>query len=386
MTTALKQHFSQAKTKLLVVYPYFGTLASRLRLQANENHESFLSDGTLFEYNPEYIERLSVDELGFALANGAMHAALSHQMRQQGRMSWLWQLASDYAINAMLVQNGLSLPQGVHYDVRFEGMYAEAIYATLKDEIKNEAYSDDEKSDTGYNENNQRKENALHHPDSQSARDANRPQMEVEHHLDEAAFEQMLKQLNAKMDAQGELPQGIERFVTLSHRSRIDWRTLLHHALDRHFKNDYRMMPPSKKLLYQGVYLPSLYGERLSLVVAIDSSGSVDEVLLGYFIDELEALLLSFLEVHIELLVCDDRIRFHSSMSGGERLEYQLIGGGGTSFKPVFEYIETQALSCNLLLYFSDLEGSFPTTTPNYETLWIAPKTKSVPFGEVIVI
>jgi len=384
--SAIASKISQAKAKLLVEQPYFGTLAANLNLKANEDHHSFLSDGIVFEYNPEYLASLSIDELGFALSNGAMHAALAHDNRQNSRLSWLWQLATDYAINALLVQNGMQLPPSVNFERRFEGMYAEEIYAMLKDEIKNEDYSDDESNETGYNENHQPKQNPLNNPDNQEAQDANRPQMEVENRVDEEAFKQLMRSALEKMDAQGELPEGIERFVTLTHRSSIDWREQLYHALDRHFRNDYRMIPPSKKLLYQGIYLPSLYSEKLSLVVAIDSSGSVDEQRLSRFIDELEALLLSFNDVEIELLICDERIRSHQSIRGGEAMHYQIIGYGGTDFRPVFEYIEQQSIHCTLLLYFTDLEGRFPQNRPDYETLWVTPKLAEVPFGEQILM
>lgn len=382
----IEKKLSEAKARLLVEKPYFGTLAANLTLKENEDQQSFLSDGTLFEYNSDYLESLSIDELGFALSNGAMHAALAYENRKNERMSWLWQLSTDYAINALLVQNGLELPERVNYERRFDGMYAEEIYAMLKDEIQNENFSDEESNETGFNENNERHHNEIQSPDQEEAKEKNRPQMEVENTLQEERFEQLQEEALQKANAHGELPEGIERFVELKHQSIIDWREELHHALDRHYRNDYRMMPPSKKLLYSGIYLPSLYSERLNLVVAIDSSGSVDEVLLSSFIDELEALLLSFNDVSVELLICDDRIRSHQSIVGGERIEYQLQGGGGTSFKPVFEFIDSADFTCNLLLYFTDLEGIFPHQTPDYETFWITPQKKEIPYGDIILI
>ena len=382
----IEKKLSEAKARLLVEKPYFGTLAANLTLKENEDQQSFLSDGTLFEYNPDYLESLSIDELGFALSNGAMHAALAYENRKNERISWLWQLSTDYAINALLVQNGLELPERVNYERRFDGMYAEEIYAMLKDEIQNENFSDDESNETGFNENNERHHNEIQSPDQEEAKEKNRPQMEVENTLQEERFEQLQEEALQKADAHGELPEGIERFVELKHQSIIDWREKLHHALDRHYRNDYRMMPPSKKLLYSGIYLPSLYSERLNLVVAIDSSGSVDEVLLSSFIDELEALLLSFNDVSVELLICDDRIRSHQSIVGGERIEYQLQGGGGTSFQPVFEFIDSADFACNLLLYFTDLEGIFPYRAPDYETFWISSEDKEIPFGEIILL
>jgi predicted metal-dependent peptidase len=133
MTPQLKQKVSEAKAKLLVDYPYFGTLASKLELLSNDNIQAYLSDGVRFEYNDEYLLGLSQDELSFALSNGAMHAALAYENRQKGRMSWLWQLATDHAINTILVANGLDDPMKIVLDPRFEGMYAEEIYAILKD-------------------------------------------------------------------------------------------------------------------------------------------------------------------------------------------------------------------------------------------------------------
>jgi predicted metal-dependent peptidase len=348
---------SKAKAKLLIEKPYFGNLAAALSLHVNSDIQSFYSNGSVFEYNQEYIESLSIDELCFCLANGAMHAALAHENRQQNRISWLWQKATDYAINSMLVHNNLELPLGVNYERRFDGMYAEEIYAILQDEITHKEFEDEQSS--------QNMEQNL---------------------IQEERFAQLLHQSTQKADSYDELPEGIERFIELKNSSKIDWREKLHHILDRYFTDNYRVIPPSKKLLYSGIYLPSLYSEKLTLVVAIDSSGSVDEALLGTFIDELEALLISFVDVSIELLICDNKIRSHKSISSYEIREYELLGGGATSFVPVFEYIQKENLTCKLLIYFSDLDGTFPKQEPDFDTLWVSPKEAKVPFGELLVL
>jgi len=88
----LSNNISKAKAKLLIEYPYFGTLASRLAFEANDDIPNFLTDGTQFQYNEAYLKNLELDELGFALSNGAMHAALHHSNRKKDRMGWLWQL------------------------------------------------------------------------------------------------------------------------------------------------------------------------------------------------------------------------------------------------------------------------------------------------------
>jgi len=378
---------SEAKAKLLLDSPYFGTLASRLELDINEDIPAFLSDGLRLEYNPGYVETLDGDELAFLLANGAMHAALMHERRRNGRTGWLWQLATDHAVNAMLVQNGFVLPPKVNYDPRFDGMYAEEIYAQLKDEIRNEEFSDDESNETGFNENDRRKQQQLENAEGDRDPDRKRPQMEVENTLDESLFEHFERSVRERMEGRSELPQGLERFFTPSQRPHIDWRSELAHALNRHLHSDYRLMPPSKKLLYDGIYLPAATSETLDLVLAIDSSGSVDETLLGQFIAEVESLLETFSDYRIELLVCDAKIHSHKQYYPGEPLAFELHGGGGTDFRPVFDWIVRHAPSAPLLLYFTDLDGRFPDTEPLTETLWITPGTeREAPFGKTVTL
>ncbi len=371
---------SKAKAKLLVEYPYFGNLASRLELRESENIQAFISDGVVFQYNSDYIEELSDDELGFALSNGALHAALTHENRRNERMSWLWQLATDYAINAMLVENGMNEPKYINYDPRFDGMYSEEIYAVLKSEIKNEEY-DDEKV------NGETREAALgYEPNQEDAKNQNRPKMEVDNVTKEEQWQQHLDKATQQALEGDALPSGIERFIDIKSVAKVDWRHELHNAVERHFRSDYSQVPPSKKLLYSGIYLPSLNSEMLRLAIAIDSSGSVDEELLSQFIAEVESLMMIYPQYEIELIVCDSKIRLHEIFHSGEMLNISIKGGGTTDFRPVFKLIDEEFFTCNLLLYFTDTQGSFPANEPTYETIWITPHRCDVPFGRVIVL
>ena len=82
---SLEQKISQAKAKLLVDYPLFGTIASKLELVKNDDIQSFKSNGIKLEYNSDFLERLTIAEMEFIFANGAMHASLAHEARKNGR-------------------------------------------------------------------------------------------------------------------------------------------------------------------------------------------------------------------------------------------------------------------------------------------------------------
>jgi len=383
-----EEKIAKAKARLVVRHPYFGLLASRLKAQPSDEVEAFLSDGRVLQYNPDFFADEPVESVEFALANSVMHHVLAHENRQQKRQGWLWQLATDYAINGMLKENGFTLPERVNFDERFAGKYAEEIYAILKDEIRNEDYNDDASNDEGFNEQNKNRMKEAQHPDNpERQKDASRslPPQELEPEVEEM-WQNAMKEALEKAQSQGREPGGIARFFTRGVSASVDWRSELYHALSRHKKSDYTYLRPNKKMLSQNLYLPSTTSEALTVAVAIDSSGSVDETLLGRFVAELEALLLSFPDTEVDLIVCDAKVQGVWRFVSGEVLDFSLKGGGGTDFRPVFAYIDEALPQTSLLLYFTDARGTFPDEPPMYETIWIVPEEAEVPFGRTIVL
>jgi len=371
-----EQKLSRAKAKLLVDYPYFGTLASKLEVVVNDDIEAFKSNGVKLEINSDYFDGLELSEVAFVFANGAMHASLAHEQRRQKRSGWLWQMATDMAINDMLVQNGLDMPYGAQYRKRFAGMYAEEIYAELKADILRDDEDLEYEADT-LDDVEEKKEQEKEQPT---------PEQLQEEILAEQLFAQeALNALQEKIQAE-EVPESIERFFSISNFGKIDWRDELRLALDRYFRDDYVMMPPSKKLLYEGIYLPSCSSQTFRLVIAIDSSGSVDESLLNTFLTEVNFLMNIIPNYVIELIICDEKVRSHQRFFTGEPLDVTLMGGTGTDFRPVFTFIEKEFDDVKLLLYFTDLEGIFPKEVPNYAVKWIVPEQKEPPFGEIITL
>ena len=378
----LSEKISQAKAKLLVDRPYFGTLASKLELMVNDDLESFLSSGTKLEYREEYLNGLELEELEFIFANGAMHASLAHDKRRNKRSGWLWQMATDMAINDMLVENGMQLPYGAQYRKRFSGMYAEEIYAELKADI----LRDDE--DLEYEADNaddvEQKDES---PNEENKQSTEQTQEELQ---EEILKEQLLAEeaisLLEREFKKGDAPLSIERFFTLDYKGKIDWRDELKIALDRYFRDDYTLLPPSKKLLYSGIYLPSSVSQTFRLVIVVDSSGSVDEVLLNTFLSEVNFLMSLIVTYQIELIVCDDKVHSHKTFYSGESLSLALRGGGGTDFRVAFKFVEENFDDVKLLLYFTDLEGFFPKQRPNYEVKWLTSQMKDTPFGRVILL
>lgn len=354
------ERVSRAKSYLMVEHPFLGLVASRLELVENENLQSFKSNGIKLEYAPEFLKNATQKELEFVIANGAMHGMMLYEMRKNSRSGWLWQLACDYAINDALVESGFTKPKEANYSKRFCGLYTEEIYAILKDEI---LFDESE-----------------HESDNLDKKESD----------DEVLNEQLFYEF-AKSTLESELKNGenityMERFFSLKHESKVAWRNELRKALDVYHKDDYSLLKPNKKFLYAGIYLPSVISSRFRFVVAIDSSGSVDEQLLSMFLDELQFITLTMSNFQIELLICDDKIRQHVTLYSGDEIKINIKGSGNTDFRPVFEFVNENFEDTMLLLYFSDLDGIFPKNPPNYEVKWVSSKEREVPFGEIILI
>ena len=361
----IDEKLDQAKTKLMLENPYFGTLVTSLEMRVNSNISTVRPLGDVLEYNDEYLDVLSISEVSTILANSAMHQALFHGERGKGKVSSVWNLASDYAINNLLMENGFMLAPMANYSSRFERLYAEEIYTILLGELDLE--------DTESEEEQQRNEK------NEEIGELDTP----EELLGQEEYELLLEQLNIKLERQGDLPKGIDRFVVSKAESKIVWRDELYRYVNAHAKSDYRMFPPSKKHLYRGIALPSIYGETLKIVVAIDTSASIDDEMLLLFLAELYEIMQVFTQYEILLLECDAVIQNVQRLMPQEPLEPTLNGGGGTNFIPVFDYVMELNEDFKFLIYFTDGKGSFPKYEPNIDVLWVMPENdEKMPFGE----
>jgi len=368
---------TKAKSQLTSKHPYFGMLASRLKHEENSAIDFFASNGKRFIYNPTYIESLSIDELFFILTNCVMHHILAHNQRKLKRKGVLWQLATDYAINNMLAKNKLKIPKGANYNKEYKNMYSEEIYEILKVEFS-------EQTGTSSYDDAQNLANFVKEKGGDSSIFKNMEKMneKEEDEWDYAAS--LAKEVGNKNSS---TPLGLERFAKKIQANDIDWKFELYNAINRHMRNNYAFMPPNKKHIYRGVALPSLTSDTLSLIVAIDTSGSIREDILGAFIGEFKSIMQNFPAVSIELLIADAKVHSHHSFIGGEEMDFPLKGGGGTDYRPTFEYIDANIPMSSMLLYFTDGEGIFPRIPPAYEVIWALSQNKNkIPFGRKLVI
>ena len=106
-----------ARTRLIIDKPFLGALVLRLPMEEADPEwcKTTATDARKFYYNREFIDCLSIEETQFMLSHEALHCALSHFNRRQHRVTHKWDLACDYAINPLLINDGLKAPPATLY-------------------------------------------------------------------------------------------------------------------------------------------------------------------------------------------------------------------------------------------------------------------------------
>jgi predicted metal-dependent peptidase len=208
-----ENYLIKAKSQLTLKHPYFGMLASRLKHESSEKTTTYASNGKRFLYNPEFMAQRNLDEIMFILTNCVMHHVLSHQQRRLNRRGSLWQLATDYAINNLLHENGLEIPQGANYNNDYKGMFAEEIYEVLKEEYFGDI------ADAYDNENVEANTKNDTHTFSnlQNIKEELDPEDESQWNYAESVTQELAQRKSA-------MPAGLNRLAQKVKANDIDWR------------------------------------------------------------------------------------------------------------------------------------------------------------------
>ena len=124
---------------------------------------------------------------------------------------------------------------------------------------------------------------------------------------------------------------------------------------------------------------PGIKVQRLQrLLVAIDTSGSIDREMIKAFFAEIHGAWKAGAAVHV--VECDAEVQRDYRYTG--RLPDMVAGGGGTEFEPVFRWMLNQP-KFDGCLYLTDACGPAPTTRPRCKLLWLVAggDVDELPFG-----
>jgi predicted metal-dependent peptidase len=384
----------KARTALLLNHPFFGSLLYRLKDRESLAVKTMATDGVSLLWNPEFVETLNAATLAGTLAHEVMHPALHHHLRRSGRDPKRWNIACDYAINPLLVDAGLKLPEGVLLENRFRAMSAEQIYNLLESEQDSDPTPhNDQECTASDNSNGSPAGNEPNDPAAPETDGGIGQVLDAPLECDDSPSEQeqareweiAVKQALTLAQQAGKIPAGLDRTMEGVAEAAVNWRELLRRLWSETTMADYSWTRPNRRHIWSGLYLPGLVKEGVGeIVMAVDCSGSISGRQLRLFEAEARSILEGQRPERVYVLYFDAVVQNVEIYEAGQPISLNPVGGGGTEFGPCFEWVEERGITPQTMVFLTDLYGSFPPSAPCYPVLWASTGRRQAPFGEVI--
>ena len=383
----------KARAALIASQPFYAALALRLNFELCDSIETADVDGVTVRFNPSFVDSLSLAELSGVWGHEVMHCASGHIFRQGGRESDQWNRAADYSINPILESAGFTLPKGALSDSKFKDMSAESIYSKLP--AKKES---GDKGKPGQGAGNGPAQGNKPGQGSDpgkcgGVRPAPSPNGGQASPAEVAKLASDWKiatlQAASMAKAAGMLPGETARAVDRMKANRIDWAEVARRFVSSVIPGDYSWQRPNRRYL-PTLYLPSLRPDRIGIVVcSVDMSGSVKQSDLDTYGAEFNAILDEMRPDRVIVLYHDTKSRDSQDLTPSDYpIKLSAKAGGGTDFRPSFDWLESQGITPDCFIGLTDLDAPpdrFPSE-PGYPVLWVSTGKESAPFGEVVTL
>jgi predicted metal-dependent peptidase len=365
----LQRKVGKAKSLLILDHPFFGTACSKRPIIYTDTVPTAAMSGTGQMYmNPDWCSALTVRQLMFLLAHEALHYMLCHALRMGHRDAKAWNVACDKVINDTLIDAkvGDFIDGGVTLDGA-RNMASEELY---------DAADADGPGPGGI------------------GNDVGSPVDDDGNQLDDSQVSQLEAQ--AKIDAiqcakaakaVGKLPGSIERLVDELVNVTTPWHDILERFMQSKIKDGYSWNRPNRRFIARNIYIPGTdYTPNMGpLVIAVDTSGSLQADDIAMFNGHINRILETCSPEIVHVVYCDYAVAGVDEYTPDDfPVHIQAKGGGGTSFKPVFDWIDKNNIDPECVVYLTDGYGDQTSFTTAHETVWLTTGTTSFDWGTVI--
>jgi predicted metal-dependent peptidase len=149
---------------------------------------------------------------------------------------------------------------------------------------------------------------------------------------------------------------------------RVDWRTQLQDFMTSFAKGRgvSTWRKPNRRALAHGMYLPGQIAEKMGeLVVAIDTSGSINDITLQGFLSEIASIMTLLQPESVRLLYWDTAVRrdelYDETTYDAMPQSTKPAGKGGTHVVCVPTYMQNYGIKAELAVLFTDgcIDGSW---------------------------
>ena len=333
-----------ARMHLLSTHGFFGLLLMHAEFALDDEIQTAATDGKKIYFSPKFMDELSDSELEFVLMHEVMHMALGHCVRGVNKDPDTYNIACDIVINSNILKEN----DGDKSSITLE-KYGESMHLTPSHEEGH--YFTAEQVYQMLPKPKNKKQNKLGKTNwddhSKWTDDSNLTQEERENL---AEWNKRLKdscqaiEIRKASTGVGKVPLLAQRRLKNLTQSQIDWREILSAFIHEEIA-DYSFSPPDKRYQDSPFFLPD-YNETditvKNILFMIDTSGSMDDDMVTMAYSEIKGAIDQF-DGRLQGLLGFFEAKVVPPVPFYDEDSFRIIkptGGGGTSFKSVFDYIK----------------------------------------------
>jgi predicted metal-dependent peptidase len=352
-----------ARVGLLLKHPFFGNLATRMKLvDASDWCSTLATDGRTFYYNNGFVHKLTPKEAEFGFAHEVLHNVFDHMGRRDHRDPQLSNIAADYAANQILKDEHIGVVPSfiqIFQDDKYRGLSYEEIYAIIEKtaikidlntlgELLDDHLDGDEGEGGGGDKDGEEVDG--------SGKGRPRLTAEEKRQIREEMKEAVLAA--AQGVGAGRVPAGIRRMISDFTEPKMDWRQILRMNIQSIFKSNFSFARPNRKSQHSGAILPGMMNEEtIDVSVAIDMSGSISDTMAKDFISEVKGIMDEYKDFRLDLWCFDTQVYNYARFTpdaADEILSYEVKGGGGTDFDANYEFMKNEDIVPKKFIMFTD--------------------------------
>lgn len=321
----------RARTKLLMKEPFYGSLIMRMKF-ALAPCGTACTDMRRVIFDPAFLSQLSEDEVLFVLKHEVLHCVLQHGIRARGYQTQLYNIAADIVVNSSILHS-LQLEEF--------SVHGEKVMHLAPDGKEGRTYTTEQVYRMLLKDENASKSYGVpldnhgiweHFSEGSSV---------------EEEWNEYVKDAIQKAGTSWGMPEAVRAFLEeLDYESRTDWRVVLHDFMQMTKTGaDYTFTPPDRRFSEADFFLPSFTEMEEETVdnlwFLIDTSGSITDRELSELYTEVKVCMSQFPNTSVKLSFFDTKVHGVMELSTEKDLKNLIpVGGGGTSFKCIFQYMK----------------------------------------------
>jgi predicted metal-dependent peptidase len=394
------------KTAMLLYTPFFASLL--LDMMTLKIVKDFPlvptagTDGKTIYFDEDFLAKLSLPEAVFLCCHEVSHAMWMHLDRGrryidtgfegQQFQPLVWNIAADFIINDLLKKCKVGTMPGKgawckDYDC---DMLLEDVYRDMMKKIQPQSKGKGQSPPQGKETSDGQGGIAIE--GGHGGHETLDTHIYKPGAVPEAEMKRAIQSAAAQAKAVGNMPAELEKFVNEILNPKVNWKERLRFLVTRAVARDETTWttPHRRRLITQRIYYPSYTGVGCGTIVfATDTSGSMGQKEYDAAVAELADILNTCNPEGVWALSCDAEVHTAELLPSHHDIVNEPIkmqGGGGTDFRPVFQWVEDNGVEPVILIFFTDLMGGFPSEPPPYPVIWIATTDLNGPFGDTVKV